>query len=82
MNCLHCKKPLEEHTAAGFKSTPKRGTISVCGYCGALYVFDKNIQLKECTLTMETRLRKEDKELMRLVDKIRQAINDLKAQKN
>lgn len=48
--CLKCKTKLEATTAVRSKTPgPTPGALSICWYCGALSMFDQDLNLRELT---------------------------------
>lgn len=48
--CLKCRTKLEATTAVkSGPPGPTPGALSICWYCGALAVFDEDLQLRELT---------------------------------
>ena len=45
-HCTNCNKELDAHTGLNTDDKPAEGALSVCYYCGAISMFDKDLNLR------------------------------------
>lgn len=53
MNCISCSKPLQAHSPVEEPRQPHPGDLSVCAYCGIMYIFDDHTELVACSQEKE-----------------------------
>lgn len=69
--CLTCHQHLKEHESAlGQKIEPRKGDISVCFYCGTVYVLEEMLVHRKMTTEEYQQLLEADPETAMLVDQI------------
>lgn len=66
--CPRCKATIDaSESISQEKAQPSEGDISVCLYCAAILVFQKDLTMRECTREELNSLRIEDSNLYNLL---------------
>lgn len=79
MKCRNCNETLDAHAPMEGNEIIKEGDLSICGYCGAISLFDKELNLVPMTPEELVHLNDESPEAFDQLIKIRSAIHSLKA---
>ncbi len=49
MNCPICNHPIDAHTSITGECRPVPGDVSICFYCGNIFVFSEALELRDPT---------------------------------